>query len=347
MKRRQFIGSAVGVAAAAVFSSNRLLGQAAPAGPNKSAAMTQQKAPIPPRFRGMTPILPTAVDPRGDIDEASQRNLVRYCLDCGAVAIGHLAFASEFFKLTAKQRRQVIEVTVDEVAGRVPVFIGAAGASNRIAVDYAKEAEDLGADMVMASTPYVTVPDWEGMRSYYADVCAAVKVPVILQDTVPSSATLTAERIVQLSKENPNLRHVKPEGAGFLAKIAKLNELGEGKLDIMGGYGGKHMIHMLRLGVTSFMTGTEAVDLHASVVGAYLAGDEKKAADIYYGKLLPYFMFYEEYSEELLKKMLHMRGIIACPDALKPRAPARMSEAEWKEFLWTLERIPFTPWKTA
>ena len=303
-----------------------------------------QKAFIPDHFRGMTPILPTAIDEHGEIDEESQRSLVRYCLACEVVAIGHLAFASEFFKLTQTQRRKVIQITVDEVAGRVPVFIGAAGASNRIAADYAKEAEDLGADMVMASIPYVTIPDWEGVRSYYREISRATTLPLIVQDTTASCAILTAERIVQLADENANIRHVKPEGSDFLDKTAALLSIAGDRLDVMGGFGGKHMIHMLRLGVTSFMTGTEAVDLHAAVVRAYLAGDEETAAEIYYGKLLPYFMFYQDYSEELLKKMLHRRGIIRCPDPLKPCVPVRMSDVQWKEFCWALDRIPFTRW---
>ena len=303
------------------------------------------RAIIPNKFRGMTPILPTTIFENNELDLESQRNLVRYCLDCGAVAIGHLAFASEFHKLTDAMRCAVIRTVVEEVNGRVPVFIGCAGASNRIAVDLAKQAQDLGADMVMACTPYVTIPDWDGTRRYFADVCNAVNLPVILQDIGSSAAILTAERILQLCEENANMRHVKPEGGNFLAKVAKLFELAGDKLDIIGGFGGKHMIHLLRLGVTAFMTGTEAVDVHGAVVHAYLTGDVERAARIYYEKLLPYFMFYGDYSEELLKVMLHRRGIITCAKALEPATPQRMSAAEMREFLWTLDRIPFTPWK--
>ena len=81
------------------------------------------KTPRPP-FRGMTPILPTAITESGDLDQASQRRLVQYALKCGAVAIGHFGFASEFFKIPDVDPRRLIEVIVDEVNGRVPVFIG-------------------------------------------------------------------------------------------------------------------------------------------------------------------------------------------------------------------------------
>lgn len=345
MKRRDFIATAFSAAAVATLPGKHLFAESSRKNAIPSTDMSAQHPAIPRQFKGMMPILPTTVNPDGSLDLESQRKLVHYALDCGAVAIGHLAFASEFFKLTVPERGKVISTLVAEVNGQVPVFIGVSGPSNRIAVEYAKQAQDLGADMLMASIPYVTVPDWKTVRGYYKDVCSATPLPVILQDTGLSAAMFTPEHVLELADENPNMRNVKPEGPDFLTKTVKLKEMAGDRFDITGGYGGKHMIHMLRRGVTSFMTGTEALDLHAAVVNAYLSGDAARSAQLYYDKLLPYFMFYEQYSEELLKRMLYQRGIIACPDALKPAVPSRMSEVEMAEFQWTLERIPFTPWK--
>ena len=49
------------------------------------------------------------------------------------------------------------------------------------------------------------------------------------------------------------------------------------------------------------MTGTEALDLHNAAVKAYLDGSEDKAAEIFYEKIMPYFTFYDNYSEEITK----------------------------------------------
>ena len=116
-----------------------------------------KKEPLP-EFRGMMPILATPITESGELDGASQRRLIQYCLKCGAAAIGHLAFASEFFKISDSDRRRLITMTVDEVSGRVPVFIGVAAPSDYVAVDYAKEAEALGADIIMAAAPYMDTP---------------------------------------------------------------------------------------------------------------------------------------------------------------------------------------------
>ena len=295
---------------------------------------------IPP-FKGMMPIMPTAITESCELDEASQRRVIRYCLDCGATAIGHFGYASEFHKIADRQRRRLIEVIVGEVAGRVPVFIGVTATAVHIAVQYAKEAESLGANLVMATLPYVNVPGPDGAFAYYAELSDATSLPIIVQDAGHCSGVLSADLMLRMFDEIEHVHYVKAEGTNFLAKTAALIEGGQGRLPVIGGAGGKHLIHMLRLGVTAFMTGTEALDLHGAVVSAFLDGNEVQAAEIYYGKVLPYLEFYLDYSSELLKAMLHRRGLLACPKVIPPSGTAPMSKVEWREFEWVLDRIGF------
>jgi len=101
------------------------------------------------------------------------------------------------------------------------------------------------------------------------------------------------------------------------------------------------MISLLRLGITAFMTGTEAVEFHPAAVAAYFRGDEKKAASICLNKILPYFMFYAASNwKRNLKMMLHMRGILDTPNMLQPddTLPA-YSKIVMDKYLWTLEQI--------
>ncbi|MEZ6054227.1 MAG: dihydrodipicolinate synthase family protein [Planctomycetaceae bacterium] len=287
------------------------------------------------------PILPTAIKPSGAIDETSQRRLVRYCLDHGAVAIGHFGIASEFHKICDSDRNNLTEIIVDEVAGRVPVFIGVTALGVKTAVGYAQLAEEQGADLIMAALPYVDMPTAAGAEAYYRSLSDSTSLPIIIQDTPASSGVLTAELLTRLWETIDGVQHVKGEGKGFLEKTAELLKQSDGHMSVIGGAGGRHLIHMLRLGVTSFMTGTEALDLHGGAVHAYLDGDQDRAADIYFAKIIPYLGFYLDYSEELLKAMLHRRGIIDHPDVIAPRACAPMSQIERREFDWVLERIGF------
>jgi 2-keto-3-deoxy-L-arabinonate dehydratase len=291
-------------------------------------------------FRGMMPIMPTAIDASGRLDEKSQRRIVQYCLKNGAVAIGHFGFASEGVKIPPPERRALIEMIVDEVAHRVPVFIGVTAPSNRFAAHYAREAEDLGANMLMAAPPFLQSPGPEGLYAYYKDIAESVSLPVIIQDAGDANV-MPVELMLRLYNEIENVHFVKSEASDFVRKSFDLIRLSGGRMPVIGGYGGKHMIHLLRAGVTAFMTGTEALDLHYAVVAAYLRGDEDKAARLYYDKMLPYLMFYLEHSYQLLKQMLHLRGVMDCPLELAP-ASRPMSDDQQREFKWILERVGLT-----
>ena len=289
----------------------------------------------------MMPILPTAITPDGKIDEKSQRRLVQYALQCGAVAIGHFGFASEFHKISDTDRKFLTKIIIDETAGQVPVFIGVTAQGFDVAINYAKEAEQLGADIIMAALPLINLPTQDEAYNFYNDLSESVPLPIIIQDIPESANVLSSELVWKMFQEIENVKYVKAEGNDFVPKTEKIIQISNGELEVIGGAGGKNMIHLLRLGITSFMTGTEALDLHGAAVHAYLDGNEEKATEIYYQKIMPYFAFYDSYSEELLKAMLHIRGVIDHPDIIAPRAKRLMSEIEWREFNWILDSIGF------
>lgn len=290
-------------------------------------------------FRGMMPIMPTAIDPDGRIDETSQRRLVGYCLEHGAVAVGHFGFASEFFKLSGADRTRLIEIIVEEVGGRAPVFIGVTAPSDRAAAIYAKEAEALGADLVMAALPYVRSPRRDEIDGFFRRIAEATSLPIIIQDTPQSAALLDVSMLRGLHERVPTIRAVKAEGTDFLEKSAALIAAFGEKVQVIGGAGGKHLIHLLRIGVTAFMTGTEALDLHGAAVDAFLKGEEERAASIYFERILPYFMFYNDHPDQLLKQMLHSRGVIDNPAVISPEGTPPLSDVEWREFSWVLKRV--------
>lgn len=290
-------------------------------------------------FRGMMPIMPTAITESCELDEASQRRVIEYCLECGAVAIGHFGYASEFHKLSDPQRRRLVELIVETVAGRVPVFIGVAAPAVHVAVRYAQEAHSLGANLIMATLPYITVPDAAGAYDYYQALSDATPLPIIVQDAGHSAAILTPDLLLRMFREIEHIAYVKAEGADFISKTAALMEGSGRQFPVIGGAAGRHMLHLLRIGVTAFMTGTEALDLHNAVVQAYLGGNEPEAVRLYCEKVLPYLVFYVDHSEELLKTMLHRRGILDCPKVIPPASGPPMNDLLRREFDWILDRI--------
>lgn len=285
------------------------------------------------------PILPTAIKPDGSIDEISQRRLVQYAIKCEAVAIGHFGFASEFHKISNKDRTFLTKIIIDEVSGKVPVFIGVTAQGFNVAIDYAKEAEQLGADIIMSALPLINLPTQKEAFDFYSKLSDSVSLPIIIQDIPESAEVLSPEFVWQMYNEIEQVKYVKAEGNNFVPKTEKIIQISDNKMEVIGGAGGKNMIHLLRLGITSFMTGTEALDLHNKTVKSFIDGNEEEAAEIYYNKIMPYFAFYDNYSEELLKAMLYDRGVIDHKNIISPRAKHPMTDIEWREFNWILDRI--------
>ena len=189
-------------------------------------------------FRGMMPILPTAITPDGKIDKKSQRRLVQYALKCGAVAIGHFGFASEFHKISDSDRTLLTKIIIDEVAGRVPVFIGVTAQGFDVAINYAKEAEQLGTDIIMAALPLINLPTQDEAFKFYKELSDAVPLPIIIQDIPESANVLSPELVWKMFQEIENVKYVKAEGNNFIPKTEEIIQISNGELEVIGGAGG-------------------------------------------------------------------------------------------------------------
>ncbi|MCL4692879.1 MAG: dihydrodipicolinate synthase family protein, partial [Candidatus Hydrogenedentes bacterium] len=144
------------------------------------AVASEGTAKMPP-FQGMMPIMATPVDAEYKVDIASQRRHVEYCIQSGAVAIGHFAYASEFQKISDADRSQLLDVVVEQVAGRIPFFAGVTGRTAVDTVRYAREAETRGADLIMVSLPFEEQLDPESTFTMFREIGSNVSLPIIIQ----------------------------------------------------------------------------------------------------------------------------------------------------------------------
>ena len=291
------------------------------------------------KFRGIMPIMPTAINPDGELDLASQRRLVDYCIENNAVAVGHFGGASEYHKISVDQRQPLLEAIIEQVNHRVPVFIGVAALDLRSVIQNARQAHDMGADYLLLSSPISGELRHDRLFDYYKAVSDAVSLPIIAQDTGASAPVYSAAFFYELFEKIDNVVSVKVDSGDFLEKTVKLNQLSHEGIPVIGGAAGLNMVHLLRQGVTAFMTGTEAVELHDAVVQAYLSDNELKATEIYYQRLLPYLMIYVSNPSYLLKWMLKRRGIIMHDTLLPPTDVPETDEAILRELEWVLENL--------
>lgn len=103
-------------------------------------------------YKGILPIAPTIFHENGDLDVEGNKRVMDLMVDQGVDGICILANFSEQFLLTDEEREQVMRLSLEQVAGRVPVIVTTSHFSTRIAAARAKAAADAGAKMLLSRT---------------------------------------------------------------------------------------------------------------------------------------------------------------------------------------------------
>lgn len=131
-------------------------------------------------IKGVVPPLLTPATADGQVNEAQLRGLIEHVLAGGVHGVFALGGAGEFYALDAAQKRRVMEVTIETVAGRVPVYIGASAITTREAIEHARLAESLGAQALSVLTPFYVSPTDQELYEHYVAIAKATRLPIIL-----------------------------------------------------------------------------------------------------------------------------------------------------------------------
>ena len=113
------------------------------------------------------------------MDEGRLRTHLDYLLAAGMDGVLVIGGSGEYVNLAPEERERVIALSVDHVAGRVPVIVGALGPSTREAIEIGCIAARAGAAAVLAPPPYYIKPTLDGTVTHYQDLVSATGLPVI------------------------------------------------------------------------------------------------------------------------------------------------------------------------
>src|SRR5579862_4112655 len=106
------------------------------------------------------------------LDEETLRKLVRRQLQAGINFLVPCGTTGESPTLTRAEHLRVVEITVEEAGGKVPVVAGAGGYNTAEVIELAKEVRQLGVDGLLSVTPYYNKPSQEGVYQHFKAVAA-------------------------------------------------------------------------------------------------------------------------------------------------------------------------------
>ena len=171
-----------------------------------------------PRFRGVFTALVTPFR-AGALDETAFAALVERQIVGGVHGLVPVGTTGETSTLSHAEHRRVVELCVNTAAGRVPVIAGAGSNATAEAIELARHAKDVGADAVLAVTPYYNRPSQDGLYRHYAAIVDAVDIPLVVYN-VPSrtSVDITNETLRRLA-QLPNIVGIK-DATGDLGRAS-------------------------------------------------------------------------------------------------------------------------------
>lgn len=239
---------------------------------------------------GILPVAPTPFHDDGRVDADGMCRVIDCMIDQGVDAICILANYSEQFLLSDDERSELMRVSLEHAAGRVPIIVTISHFHTGIVVARAKAAQAMGAAMVMMMPPYHgvgLVPAEAGIYEHFQAVSDAISIPIMVQDAPLSGCTLSVPLLVRMAKELENVSYFKMEMPFAADKLAALIEAGGD--DIVGPFDGEEAATLLAdldAGCTGTMTSALQPEHIGKIVRSYLAGD-KDAAQAQWATCLP------------------------------------------------------------
>ncbi|HCV87147.1 MAG TPA: dihydrodipicolinate synthase family protein [Deltaproteobacteria bacterium] len=245
------------------------------------------------KYSGIWPVAPTPFHPNGEVDYDGMKRVLDCMIDQGVDGICILANFSEQFLITDAEREALSRLSLEHVAGRVPVIVTISHYATNIVLQRALLSKELGAAMVMMMPPYhgallKGTPDQTFEQ--FAKV-GEVGIPIMIQDAPLSGVELSVPLLVRMAHEIEMVKLFKIECPQAANKLRALLE--QGGEAIEGPFDGEEAITLmadLQAGASGSMTSAMIPDQIKPVIEHFLAGRTDQAASTY-ARVLPAINF--------------------------------------------------------
>jgi 4-hydroxy-tetrahydrodipicolinate synthase len=136
------------------------------------------------------------------LDVDGLRRLVNYLIEEeGVDGLVPCGTTGESPTLDHEEHNKVIEITVKEARGRVPVIAGTGSNSTQEAILMTRHAEDAGADGTLQVGPYYNKPTMDGMLAHFEAIAKNTKLPIFIYN-IPgrTGKNIDPQTIIKLSE---------------------------------------------------------------------------------------------------------------------------------------------------
>jgi len=272
------------------------------------------------------------------VDEGTLRRHIRFLLESGVHGVIPTGSTSEFASLSEGERKRIVDITLDEVDGRVPVVAGAAAVSTRDTIMYSQYAESAGADGVMIVPPYYCHPTERELVQHYQAVAESIHLPIMLYNNPWTSGVDMLPTLVARLAEIENVSYVK-ESSGDMRRVSEIMRLCGDRMTVFCG-ADNLALEMLAVGVQGWVAAPanaiprQCVQLYELVA---VKKDLEQARELYL-KMLPYFTALE--SGQFVQYVKASLEILGKPIGAPRRPLLRPAEEDYRKLEEILRAMP-------
>lgn len=164
----------------------------------------------------------------GEVDEGSLRRLVDYLIDGGVTGIVPCGTTGESATLSHDEHVRVIELVVEQIAGRVPVIAGVGTNSTLETISLVERVEGLDLQGYLVVCPYYNRPSQDGITAHFRAVSGATERPILIYNIpIRTGRNIDVETVAELSRI-PNIVGVKDASGDINQTMSILARTGDG-----------------------------------------------------------------------------------------------------------------------
>jgi 4-hydroxy-tetrahydrodipicolinate synthase len=232
-------------------------------------------------WRGVFPAATTQFKADLTVDSAATQRSLDALINDGVNGLIMLGTCGENNSLDPEEKRAVLKAAVEVVDRRVPIVVGVSELDTRRAVAFARDAEAIGADGLMALPAMVYVPKPEELVAHFRAIAKATSLPIMLYNNPPAYRVAIGVDVLKALAEVPNIKAVKESAPDPRRFTDLVNEFGD-RFDLFAGLD-DIALEGLMLGAKGWVSGLTSAFPRESVelVAAAERGDWERARRIY------------------------------------------------------------------
>ncbi|VBB07692.1 dihydrodipicolinate synthase signature [Lucifera butyrica] len=231
----------------------------------------------------MIPPLITPIDENEKLDTAALRNLIEHVIQGGVHGVFVLGSTGEFYGLDFEEKIKAVEVTMEQVNERVPVYVGASAITTKECIKLARLAKRYKAAAVTVLTPMFITPSDKELYIHFRTIAEAEEIPFVLYNNPDRTGVNMSAELIEKLADVPNIVGAKDTSGDMTLTAEYIHRTKDKDFSVMAGKD-TLILATLAYGGTGCVAGTANVvpELVVEIYDKFKAGNLRGALDAQY-----------------------------------------------------------------